>query len=1357
VDYPAPIRQRLRKFLTPKIDDYVVYETQETARTKTPPFGTLHRDQQKYPGFRFAYAVPKDEQGNKDTWIYVAPRKNQDDYNWEWTEADIGGTKFSAIRRTYVTLRDDFLPYTPAQGAAMPNTPAGKFSNASTYRLAERTQQQIGDEELASIFVVDVQTFARTVPLTNNTLSPEQGRSKASTTVYYCRGDVVPNSGGMTIEALAANPNNSYWGRQMDDAGTYRELASLSENWFAITESTSIAGDGSGPGTGNPSRNRSKIYPTPSVLDYIVKEVVSDPDNIPYGTAHYDTTNYPNHVLSFKRPTGDPSGLLYEFFYTAPRADQDAYNFEITGDDVVVRTYVFTRASYLAESDAIPEVGTPDPAERLDGYGYTHYQVVRTEDQELDGVFIAERRYYQKISKSKRELDSDLDRDIETTTEFITKGSNTLQSIPGRSVAIDTSHTQYDFRTTTRIVPRTGDSSSGGILVFPVELTTIIGDTNYDFPPLLEAVEFPNRWAFASNGDVSDYAEDFVDFFKTKEPNPGPYEMRTLRILTDDPVSIRNLFPITPRAVPQREVIYVGSQYAIASPEQVKAHASLQQLEVPPTIHPEIIITPPDSPATIIYTEKLPATQGYTAYAGLAILTVGARTLLGPMSTFIVEVMQINAGGAYSGQTYEWGAGSISSGLTGNTGQIPPVITTVEANATNTQAVGSATPDSVIRIYSGSGPSAVEEGRGASDVLGNFSVALNPVRTNPFQLYATARRAGLLSPPVGFMTNDLAPVIPTASLNPIGLASLVGFAEPGSTVTIALAPVEQELEITVSGTATSTGSIIVRFAAAVFGATSPIERAVGIVSGDTSDIVAGKIVANLLGSSPIAANWEFSIVGSVITATRKSPDMNDGTALLSITDNIGIASSSSTVTVLGRGTVTVTASPTDGGFFYTFSPPLSDGDTIEITASDAGGTSPALNLIADAATPDAPDYARFPTVSDDGAAEYDRIVGDGDPGVTVVAALNGVVKGTDVSDGGGLFSIDLDKGYVSGEVFSVYAYITGSPGKRSPDYLATAYNLNLPVPVLGEDGTLIFGTLPASALALADVDDIEVVVRYEADAGSEKVIDIFANLEWNFDILTEFSLDAPPQNGQRFEVFYRFPQADGKAAIKAFPRVEIPTPSFAWASPLSIASGPQLPPFQCAKVTSVAYADSWTSAFSPFLTEWYRSSDTTFSRPIKSPTFGLSTATSPIDSGPSYLYPGTNGTVLAARAPYMGPGTKVVIRFPGSSKPTQEIIWSTAPDVERPAFDSINAGTGSGGRPAIRAANVGEYATISVANWTNPAGTPAWGDGKPSDPYMTVANLKLVIPPVLDIYVEAPDGRTITVTQPRSSVSPFMV
>lgn len=235
---PATRRQFVKMFPTPRVEDTLFFELVDKSRKEIPAYGTPHPDTALYPNHFFCFLEPAvDESGDWNRWWYIAGRSLQDTYNWESVKADIGGQKFDAVTRSYVTLRSVYSDTTPAMGAAMPNTPTGLFTG--TYVLAQRREVRSNDPKIDSLFVIDERTYVKKTTI--KTLGFDDVCKRVlseSETLYYATETV--GSTGLTASALIDAPTNSYWGLQSD--GVVREGRQISAGWYAITERQAMAG-----------------------------------------------------------------------------------------------------------------------------------------------------------------------------------------------------------------------------------------------------------------------------------------------------------------------------------------------------------------------------------------------------------------------------------------------------------------------------------------------------------------------------------------------------------------------------------------------------------------------------------------------------------------------------------------------------------------------------------------------------------------------------------------------------------------------------------------------------------------------------------------------------------------------------------------------------------------------------------------------------------------------------------------------------------------------------------------------------------------------------------------------------------
>tara|TARA_R100001443_G_scaffold54255_5_gene65738 strand:+ start:4595 stop:6259 length:1665 start_codon:yes stop_codon:yes gene_type:complete len=116
-------------------------------------------------------------------------------------------------------------------------------------------------------------------------------------------------------------------------------------------------------------RQRVIEFATPKVADLVVVERVDASKNInaastaddnAYGTAHPDTTKFPNFKLALIKNGDNDQGQFQDWYYVKDRENQDDYNWEFSAAgganpryDTVVRTYVILRSSYDATSPLI--------------------------------------------------------------------------------------------------------------------------------------------------------------------------------------------------------------------------------------------------------------------------------------------------------------------------------------------------------------------------------------------------------------------------------------------------------------------------------------------------------------------------------------------------------------------------------------------------------------------------------------------------------------------------------------------------------------------------------------------------------------------------------------------------------------------------------------------------------------------------------------------------------------------------------------------------------------------------------------------------------------------------------------------
>tara|TARA_R110002110_G_scaffold83967_4_gene217960 strand:- start:3068 stop:4570 length:1503 start_codon:yes stop_codon:yes gene_type:complete len=170
-------------------------------------------------------------------------------------------------------------------------------------------------------------------------------------------------------------------------------------------------------------RQRVIEYATPKVADLVVVERIDCSKNVSssgvaddtaYGTAHPNTTRFPDFNLSLIKNSDDEQGQFQDWYYVKDRANQDDYNWEFSAAgganpryDTIVRTYVILRSDYDPadpkigwDTDLTPDALTPmpisssDPFALVDGYILFEKKQVRSGDETLDSLYVVEQRIF---------------------------------------------------------------------------------------------------------------------------------------------------------------------------------------------------------------------------------------------------------------------------------------------------------------------------------------------------------------------------------------------------------------------------------------------------------------------------------------------------------------------------------------------------------------------------------------------------------------------------------------------------------------------------------------------------------------------------------------------------------------------------------------------------------------------------------------------------------------------------------------------------------------------------------------------------------------------------------------------------
>ncbi len=286
---PSPQRQSVLSFVSPKVADLLFFETVDAQKigntpaeieANLPAYGTAHPDKANFPNHILCFIKQADSNGLMYEYYYVTDRKSQDEYNFEYSQADLGGNKYDTVIRTYIRLRspltvnevdlagfndvaaalttDTTLHHTdnPKAGDLMPD-PTSQFDAediitydnsgspdevpvSKDYILLTRQQKRIGDKELDGLFVVEQRVYFRRIDISSQKLDPAtEGVLRTVEKLIY-RGEAykAPHGGGENIvgEETAGTAdweNEAVWG--LDASGINHEAEQLSHDWWKVT------------------------------------------------------------------------------------------------------------------------------------------------------------------------------------------------------------------------------------------------------------------------------------------------------------------------------------------------------------------------------------------------------------------------------------------------------------------------------------------------------------------------------------------------------------------------------------------------------------------------------------------------------------------------------------------------------------------------------------------------------------------------------------------------------------------------------------------------------------------------------------------------------------------------------------------------------------------------------------------------------------------------------------------------------------------------------------------------------------------------------------------------------------------
>ena len=218
-----------------------------------PQYGTAHPDTEKFPTHKLCHVKQADPNGLFFQYYYAAERNHQDDYNFEFSQADLGGNKYDTVVRTYVTLRSDFSDTDSEYqaGDAMPD-PTNQFSAeniveyhdgagstsdeelvSTDYILMTRQQKRIGDQELDGLFVVEQRIYFRRIDIVTQKLDDTTDGVLKTVVKLVHRGEDFATPQGNREAGTTGDEAEANWG--LSTAGQNFETQQLSHDWWQVT------------------------------------------------------------------------------------------------------------------------------------------------------------------------------------------------------------------------------------------------------------------------------------------------------------------------------------------------------------------------------------------------------------------------------------------------------------------------------------------------------------------------------------------------------------------------------------------------------------------------------------------------------------------------------------------------------------------------------------------------------------------------------------------------------------------------------------------------------------------------------------------------------------------------------------------------------------------------------------------------------------------------------------------------------------------------------------------------------------------------------------------------------------------
>ena len=338
---PSPQRQTVLTFVSPNVQDLLFYETVDAQRVgKTPPaYGTPHPDKVQFPNHILAHVKQADQNGQLYFYFYVNARESQDEYNFEFSQANLGQTKFDTVVRTYVDLRSSFTEDAAAHaaGTAMPVAPTSANFTGKGYVLMARDQKRIGDKELDGVFVVEQRTYIDPTPIKTIAWDDLSQYNLTQTVSYHYRGETISEANTATnqsIESLVSDGGARYWKSQTRDTSSipsrriasYREGRQVSTDWFEVVKKETVAGAPDGAVSNGVGNILVQAYST--AMDHSFPPVLESIQIIPWEKHNGQNTTFVEYNMNPESFRGSCQTDVAVSWSAAPFTGLQVQNFE---------------------------------------------------------------------------------------------------------------------------------------------------------------------------------------------------------------------------------------------------------------------------------------------------------------------------------------------------------------------------------------------------------------------------------------------------------------------------------------------------------------------------------------------------------------------------------------------------------------------------------------------------------------------------------------------------------------------------------------------------------------------------------------------------------------------------------------------------------------------------------------------------------------------------------------------------------------------------------------------------------------------------------------------------------------------